>query len=248
MATLLPIATRQALARSLGKYSSAVGRNVVDDALKKILGGLESILNPQQEMRDGLPVTVGANPATVRASVSSLVDQFSNDKISDFMNLDFKIEVAEDVARGAGRFVAENDPAFVDEFPAWELQRVYDRDVPRGFQRGPKGALIPVPNDDWPSRFRDACAAAGDSRSLQVLEKTGRMVALKSSGVWEELGNNRDDTLGNPFPPFAFNSGYDWDQVSIEDCVELGLMNKGEKPEPSPVDLTSLFGGLEGAA
>ena len=59
--------------------------------------------------------------------------------------------------------------ADVDEYPALELYRLYDRDVPRGFQSGPKGTLIPVPDDDWPSRFEDACNASGDEDALRVL-------------------------------------------------------------------------------
>lgn len=235
MPIALPAATEAAVRRSLGRYAGAISRDVLTQATDKLLDGIRSILNPVQELRpDGSTATVGATPASVQSQVSALVDRFAPAKISEFMNLDFKIETATKVARGAGRFVAQQTD--VDEYPALELYRLYDRDVPRGFQRGPKGGLMPVPNDDWPSRFRDACESAGDAAALRVLDETGRMIALKNSHVWAVLGTNRDDTLGNPFPPFAFNSGYDTDGVPRAECIELGLLAPDEEPQPSSYD------------
>jgi DNA-binding transcriptional regulator YdaS (Cro superfamily) len=66
----------------------------------------------------------------------------------------------------------------------------------------------------------------------------GEMIALKSSPVWKALGNGAGgyrDTLGNPYPPFAFSSGLGWQDVSREKCVRLGLITDGEKVEaPTP--------------
>lgn len=70
------------------------------------------------------------------------------------------------------------------------------------------------------------------------------MVALKNSGVWEALGDGAggyEDTLGNSFPPFAFNSGMDCDEVSYQECVELGLLEEGEEVEGADIDPEDLF-------
>ncbi len=76
------------------------------------------------------------------------------------------------------------------------------------------------------------------------------MIALKSSGVWQALGDGAGgytDTLGNPFAPFAFNSGYGTDGIPYNECVKLGLLDAGDKPEGSGFDFMSLF-GMEAAA
>ena len=52
------------------------------------------------------------------------------------------------------------------------------------------------------------------------------MVALKSSPIWQALGDGVGgfkDTLGNPYPPFAYSSGMGWTDISRRECAELGL-------------------------
>ena len=130
---------------------------------------------------------------------------------------------------------AGNEPDALEQFPAWELVRIYPREIPRGEKRGPKGTLVEVPGDDWPSRFREAATAAGDDDALRVLEETGRMIARKDSDLWEELGSpdNFDDAIGTDYPPFAFNSGYGWMPVKRSECVELGLVDEDEQISPA---------------
>jgi hypothetical protein len=51
------------------------------------------------------------------------------------------------------------------------------------------------------------------------------MIAEKSSSVWGQLGS-RDifaDAIGTDYPPFAFNSGMGWRQVSRAVCEQLGV-------------------------
>ena len=118
-----------------------------------------------------------------------------------------------EVTNGAGRFASQSsDPVQVDEFPALELLKVYDRDPPE---------------QPWNARWQAACVAADDDKATTVFTKTRRMVALKSSSVWQQLGDGAggyENALGNPFPPFAYGSGMDVEEVSREDAVELGLL------------------------
>lgn len=250
MPILIPSATQAALRRSLAKHSSTLAADLLQQVGARLQSGLESILNPQQVLREGAEqtVTVGENPASVRGAIAELLREFETpEAVRESLNLDFKLQVAEEVSRGAGRYVAENDPAFVEEMPGWELLRVYDRDVPRGFRRMGK-TLIEVPDEDWPTRWTAAAQAAGDDAALRVLNETGRMIALKSSGIWQALGDGAggfDDVLGNPYPPFAFNSGMDCDQVSREDCEALGLLQPGQTPQPARFDPEQLFAPLE---
>ena len=159
--------------------------------------------------------------------------------------IDFALDVGTKVANGAGRFVQQNaDPEVVDAYPALEYERLFDRETPRGFKRGPGGEMLPDPGDDWPSRWERAAADCGDEDAARVLRETGRMVALKSSGIWQALGDGvggYDDTLGNPYDPLAWNTGYRQMEVAREDAEALGLLDKGEEARPAPLELRSLF-------
>lgn len=239
-------AQQKLLQSALQKYAGQVSQNKLQEMLDGIKDALTDLNNPQQDERGA---TVGLNPATARNAIAELLQKNGVEAISD--QIDFTVRIASEVMQGAANYVRTNDPDVVDAYPAWELLRVYDRDVPRGFKRGSKGTLIPVPDDAWPARWQAACNDAGDDDALAVFQKTGRMIALKDSDVWQSLGDGAggyDDTLGNPYAPFAFNSGFDTDEVSYAECVELGLLDDGDKPTPAKIDLKNLFGDLEEAA
>lgn len=237
----MPLTFQQlgAIRRSLANYSGDVSGRILDDVLNGIKTTVESLIKPQIDERG---VEVGFNPATARNAIEDVLKANSLQGIMDSDKIDFALTTARDVAQGAGTFAKEAlDPDVVEAYPAWELVRIYDRDVPRGFRRGPKGTLIPVPGDDWESRWQ---AAGGELIN-------GRMVALKNDPIWQALGDGvggYTDTLGNPFPPFAFNSGYDVNNIGRVECVELGLLDPGESGEAPAVDPSKLFAPIEEAA
>jgi tetratricopeptide (TPR) repeat protein len=75
------------------------------------------------------------------------------------------------------------------------------------------------------------------------------MIALKSSGIWLALGDGaggHDETLGNPFPPFAVGSGFRTEGVDRKETEELGLLEPGEESQeaqiPSSSELAQRFG------
>lgn len=249
MPTLLPIPVQNALVQSLGKYTGALGQDFVGQATQKILDGLTSILNPQQQDRGGdFTVTVGETPASIRGQIAELTKRFANPAaVADELKLDFKIQVATEVAQGAGRHITDNyDQAELDQWPALELLRVYSREIPRGEENSSRIRE----DNDWPSRWTFAATQAGDTDAARILQDTGRMIALKASPIWQALGDGAggyDDTLGNPFPPFAFNSGMDVDGVSRQDCIDLGLLREGDNVQGAEIDFANLF-GLEAAA
>jgi hypothetical protein len=109
------------------------------------------------------------------------------------------------MAHSIARVDAQSD-AVVRAFPAWRLSRFGDRKDPR----------------DWQARW----AAAFNECGGKGCAPSGEMVARKDSPIWEKIGagaGGHKDTLGNPYPPFAFNSGMDWEDVDAEECEALGI-------------------------
>ena len=105
------------------------------------------------------------------------------------------------------------DPDELEDWPAWRLERYGSRHVPR---------------DDRSARWQ----AAGQSVGWQGAHRR-QLVALKTSPIWQALGDGAGgfkDTLGNPYPPFAYGSGMDWTDVDAEEAKRLGLEPDGSLP------------------
>lgn len=164
------------------------------------------------------------NQADARAQLLSILEQMGHSPQDEGglknpasirrlnLILDTQTQMASSVAR-----LSEQTEATVNLFPAWELTRLETRSVPRA---------------DWMQRW----TAAGNSVNWEGAVKR-QMIALKSSPIWQALGNGVGgftDTLGNPYPPFAYSSGLDWLDVDRETCEKLGLI----KPDDNP-DVTS---------
>ncbi len=138
--------------------------------------------------------------------------------------LDLIIDTQRQMAASVANMDAET-PATLEEWPAHELVRFVGRSMPRA---------------DWPQRWQSAAEAVGYEG---VARHTARMVALKSSPIWQALGDGAGgfrDTLGNPYPPFAFNSGLSWADVSRDEAIELGLIDSGEGRAPARPEVPSL--------
>lgn len=241
MPTELSSAELAQLPREVMRTSLTSAQTTLEGLLDRYKSGIESIVSPDQVLRPGASVTTteGFNPATLRSFIKDYLDSISykpaegeegtiKDLSSD-KRVDLVVKTNVQLAHGAGRFIQENaDPDVVDLFPALEFVRFEDRKEPR----------------DWEHRWRIAARVAGDVDAARILELEGRMVALKSSGIWQQLGDGAggyDDTLGNPYPPFAFGSGMWTEDVARDEAEELGLLDKGEKAEPAMFDLSSLF-------
>jgi hypothetical protein len=92
--------------------------------------------------------------------------------------------------------------------PAWELIRRFPRKAPRD-------------NPSWDARF----AIAGGRKY------GGRMIAMKDSDVWRELGDF-EDGLKVDYPPFAWGSGMRWREVGFREAKALGVIPEGWQPPP----------------
>ena len=126
--------------------------------------------------------------------------------------LNLILKTNEQMAAGMAQRDLGADPLLAKAFPAWEL-------VSGGYRR--------VHRTDWPRRWQ----AAGDAVAWRGALKGKRMVALKTSPIWAALGQGAGgfkDTLGNPYPPFAFGSSYEWSELSILEAQDLGLVPKSD--------------------
>lgn len=59
----------------------------------------------------------------------------------------------------------------------------------------------------------------------------GRMIALKTDPIWQRIS-----VFGTPYPPFDFNSGMGLRDIDREEAEALGLIQPGERLQPSDVD------------
>jgi hypothetical protein len=116
-------------------------------------------------------------------------------------------------ATGFARWKMDQGEGALLLYPAWQFVRVEDRRVPRN-------QAIP---GFWERRWIDAANAAGDSAAVRVLSETGRMVALKTSGLWSKLSK-----FGTPWAPFDWGSGMGVEEVERDEAVQLGLMKQDE--------------------
>jgi hypothetical protein len=207
------------------------------------------------ELRDSAASIVEGDgeidPGSARLKVRGMLQKLGYDPeedkdtikdLSSDQRINLVLRTNRGIAEGVQQHLADNSPDVVEDYPAWELVRGEQRMHPRGERNE---------DDGWPARWEAACDQAEDAESLAVLQDTGRMIALKSSGVWQALGEGAggyDDALDNGgIPPLAFNSGMVRDNVSYTECLELGLLDEGDELEESPIDLSGIIDLLAAA-
>jgi hypothetical protein len=130
--------------------------------------------------------------------------------LSSTPRINLTLETNVDVARGYGWFAQGQDPTVLDAFPAQELVRFFATGKER----------------DWAARWAKCGGKFYD----------GRMIALKppADDIWNKLGDPAvfSDGLGNPYAPFAFNSGMDVRDVSRDEAISLGLIDAATELVP----------------
>ena len=219
--SLLPTTGRTS---SLQLLDSAIKRRAIMSAtvaiaepLAKIRDSVTGILNgetDQASMRLGLKQLwekLGYRPDPEK--IGGLQDLSSTDRI----NLQIETNVA--TARGAGWYEQGQQADVLDEFPAQELYRATS---PAGGAKAER---------DWAERWEKAGGKFYD----------GRMIAAKDDEVWNRLGDPSlfPDALGNPWPPFAFNSGMRVRDVDRTEAEQLGVIEPDQQIEPQPLDLNA---------
>ena len=151
-----------------------------------------------------------------------------------FKRLNLILETQQRMTQGAAKNIWGNEPDALEEYPAWELVRIAAVATERGEKRT-KDGTEPDPENSWEARFEAAAKDAGDDEALGILDATGRMVARKDSPIWGALGEGAggyDDTLGNDYEPFAYNSGMGREELSRKEFAALGG-DVSTPPEPA---------------
>lgn len=150
--------------------------------------------------------------------------------ITSIPRLGLIYDMQNSMAQGHARWKLDQSEGALLLWPAQEFVRVEDRQAPR---------------QNWPERFAAAAVAAGDDQALAAFQASGRMIALKTSGLWAKL--SRFDV---PWPPFDFQSGMGLEDVDRDTAVELGLMGPADKLQPAEADfneqLQASVAGLDG--
>lgn len=166
--------------------------------------------------------------------------------LSSETRIDLVIETNLRMAANYGRMVSGNSKYALYAYPAWQLVRIYVREIPRGSEESHSVG--------WQRRWEDAArAVAGEGvANYDAQASTGQgaapLVALKTSPIWAALGDGAGgytDTLRNPYPPFAFRSGMGWREVSRNEWERIaggaapeqramGAGGANERPQFSP--------------
>jgi hypothetical protein len=111
------------------------------------------------------------------------------------------------LANGYGQAVLSNDPEVLDTFPGWRFL--------------PSFADDPRPESYWLGRWQ----AAGLPGPFGT-----DYVALKGDPGWSRLS-----VFGTPYPPFAWNSMRQVEDVERSLCEEYGLLQPGSTPPAIPL-------------
>jgi len=237
----------KALDAAFRRQSLFSAQTVVEDLLAKYKEVLASLLNPETVQRPDRVtaenpsgnVTVGLHHTKAREVIQQFLKQQgltaapgtkgSLADITSSPRINLVIKTNSELAWGAGQFVSQNaNPVRVQDYPALELYRLQAKRVPR----------------DWQTRWLNAARECGDTDAANALDKHERMIALKSSPIWQALGDGAggyDDTLGNPYPPFAFQSGMWTRDIDRATALRVGVLEEGEEAKPAAFDLAALF-------
>ena len=191
-----------------GKIAADILRRSVFSARMASATYLAKIREVCTEMAAGRINAAKAREVLLNALAQMGHDTTDDGKLSNPVSerrLNLILETQRQMAASVARLNLETEDT-LDMYPAWELTRA---DKPT------------KPRDDWMARWN----AAGES----VGWKGARKNAYYGSGV----GGFRD-TLGNPFPPFAYGSYMDWVDVDRETCERLGLLSPDETVTAPP--------------
>lgn len=255
MPTDMSSAELRGIPSSIKRQSIFSARNHINDVLQTIKDSVSTFLKPQTDERG---VTVGFNKADAREAIRNALKEVGyqaepgeEGSLKDLKSggrIDLIVETNARMAQGAGAEIAASaSDTRLQNWPAWELIRGADVEVPRG-ERLEKGTIVEVPDDGWPARFKAAAEDSGDDDAINVLNETGRMMARKDSELWQSLGDGAggyDDTLGNSYEPYAFNSEMVREEVSRDEAVEAGLIDEDDEIEKPDLDFANLFGTEE---
>ena len=154
-----------------------------------------------------------SNRATERTALRELAEQYDLPALQKDGRLNLFLDTQVKMSRGFGSWVEGQHPSVLMMWPAQEFYRAEDRKEPR----------------DWPARWEEAGGQFFDGESDYP---EGRMVALKSDSIWEEIS-----AFGLPYDPFDYNSGMSLRDIDRDEAVDLGLMDEDDEEDENTVGM-----------
>lgn len=130
--------------------------------------------------------------------------------IKDFTSdarIDLIIRTNAQIAQGYGQFIQGQTEGLLAAFPCQELFRLQRKKKER----------------TWSLRWSEVGG---------TISAGGRMIARKDDDIWRRLGTAFNDSLGNPYPPFAFNSGMWVKDVLRSEAVKLSVITQDVMVQP----------------
>lgn len=159
------------LAADLRERAFFSARTANEHYLETVKRSIEEIVSPHTVIRDGRPVTEGLDMATARLRLKETLEAIDyqpaigkRGTIQDLSSdgrLNLVIRTNTEMAQGYANWRQTQDQDVLDAFPAQELFRAEEREVPR----------------NWPSRWYDAGGQFYD----------GRMIAPKNDPIWVRI-------------------------------------------------------------
>lgn len=193
------------------RWAQRLREQALFSARMTLRGYLERLQGVLAQVADGR-LDESAARLALRAKLNELGYVAPGEGLQDAASrarLDLVLRTNRQTAASMAQLARSEDPEFAALFPAWRLSS-------GGWRRQHR--------TDWPARWR----AAGEAVGWKGAHRT-QMVALKASPIWRALGDGVGgfrDTLGNPYPPFAFGSSYGWREVDRVEAIELGLLSR----------------------
>lgn len=207
--------SRELLERSVFSARATNARFVGELAavVDEMLAGTTNLATGRWRMMK-LAAELGYDPEIGFPEDMADVPRAERDSLQDLSSkhrLDLMLETNVRMAANYGRMKAGTTPVALAVFPAWELVRTYTREIPRGTPESRSAG--------WDLRWQ----AAGEAVAWKGAAKD-EWIAHKLSPIWSALGDGAggyDDAIGNPYPPFAFQSGMGWRAVPAREWREV---------------------------
>lgn len=214
----IPLALRERAQFSAGVESVRVLQSVQDRLAAQFKLQREQLANGQEATFDRSSFIDSIREIARDEGLTPVKEELRGglQDITSIPRLGLIYDMQNQMAQGHARWKIDQTEGALLLWPAQEFLRVEDRRAPR---------------EDWPKRFAEAAQAAGDDLALQVLGSTGRMIALKTSGVWTKLSR-----FGTPWPPFDFGSGMGLEDIDRDEAIDLGLLQPNQAVLPIEKD------------
>jgi hypothetical protein len=226
MPTNMGSAELRQLHQGILQRSFFMARNTLEGVLQTFKGEVGKLI-------DGT-----TDPATVRLRLKESLQSFNYEPsdedrgtikdLSSDRRLNLAIKTNLQMAQNFGHWRQGQDPAVLDQWPAQELFRATE---PEGGEEAKR---------PWLKRWRMAGESTSKIGDGWTITPDERMIALKNHPIWDALGSVAlfEDGLGNPFPPFAFNSGMEVRDIERDEAMALGLIDRDTQIAPKTGDFS----------